>query len=199
MTQSAVQPAFRDPARDAQDVFRAVMNALARPGRIQRLGTGFTPPAPLGPTAAAILLALADYETPLWLDTPLAGASGVAEFLRFHTGAKLIATPEDAAFAVIAAPLGASPLSAFAQGTPDYPDRSTTVIFQVEHLSPEGWRLAGPGIDRETGFGAEPLPEGFAHQLHDNRSRFPLGVDIILAAPGAIAGLPRSTRILEAR
>src|SRR5262245_16205137 len=145
MPQSAVQPAFRDPPREAQSVFRAVMSALARPGRIHDIAVGFTAPAPLGAVSAAILLALADSATPLWLDAPLAGSPAVAEFLRFHTGAKLAAAPEEAAFAVVADPGRAPPLAAFALGTPDYPDRSTTIIFQIERLLPEGWRLAGPG------------------------------------------------------
>jgi alpha-D-ribose 1-methylphosphonate 5-triphosphate synthase subunit PhnH len=199
MGRSAVQPAFRDPPRDAQAIFRAVMDAMARPGRIRHVAAAFTPPAPLEPAAAAILLALADYETSLWLDRALGEAAGVSEFLRFHTGAKLVGSPEQASFAVIADPAAAPLLSGFAQGTPDYPDRSTTVILQVRQLSSEGWRLAGPGIAGEIAFSAAPLPDDFAQQLAGNRARYPLGVDVIFAAPGAIAALPRSTRIVEAR
>ena len=199
MARSAVEPAFRDPPLDAQAVFRAVMQAMARPGRIEKLMTSFTAPTPLGPAAAAILLALADYETAIWLDAELSKAAAVSEFLRFHTGAKLVSDPEQAGFAVLADPPSAPPLSGFAQGTPDYPDRSTTVVFQVRQLASEGWRLAGPGIAGETAFSAAPLPEDFARLLAANRARFPQGVDVIFAAPDAIAALPRSTRIVEAR
>ena len=199
MSHSAVQPAFRDPPRDAQDVFRTVMNAMARPGRILPLRAGFDCPPPLTSAAAAILIALADYETPVWLDAMLSNAEAAVEYLRFHTGARLVSAPEQASFAVIADPVGGPSLSTFAQGTPDYPDRSATLIFQVEHLMCDGWTLAGPGIAGEMRFGAAPLPADFAEQLRDNRARFPLGVDVIFAAPGAVAALPRSTRILEAR
>lgn len=196
---SAVKPAFRDPPRDAQAVFRAVMNAMARPGRILPLPADFTCPAPLIPTAAAILIALADYETPIWLDRALSGADGVAEFLRFHTGGRIVAAPEAASFALIGDPAAAPPLSSFAQGTPDYPDRSATLIYQVEQVMGGGWTLAGPGIADTANFGAAPLPEDFTRQLRDNHAGFPLGVDVIFAAPSSIAALPRSTRILEAR
>ncbi len=40
------------------------------------------------------------------------------------------------------------PLARFALGTPDYPDRSATLIVEVPTLSPATHRLSGPGIDR---------------------------------------------------
>lgn len=199
MAGTAIQPAFRDPARQAQRVFRAVMMAMARPGSIHRLDAGFMPPSPLSPSAAAILLALADFETSIWLHPALAETMAVREFLRFHTGAKLTEAPGEADFALIGDSADPPPLTAFAQGLPDYPDRSTTIIFQVSTLSQEGWHLAGPGIDGQTGFGASPLPRDFAMQLKGNQERFPLGVDLIFVSPGEVAAMPRSTRIVEAR
>jgi alpha-D-ribose 1-methylphosphonate 5-triphosphate synthase subunit PhnH len=199
MSDTAIRPAFRDPVGQSQAAFRTVMDAVAHPGRILPLDAGFAAPAPLTATAAAILLTLADYETPIWLDVALAAQPGVAAFLRFHTGARLAASPDAAAFAVIADMAVAPPLTAFAQGTPEYPDRSTTLILQVETLTPAGWTLTGPGIKAETAFGAAPVPAGLAAQLADNRGRFPMGVDIIFAAPGSIAALPRSTWLMEAR
>lgn len=192
-----MQPAFSDAARETQAVFRIVMNALARPGRIQNFDPPFAAPAPLFPAAAAIMLTLADYETPIWLDAMLAGRPAVIDFLRFHTGAKITDDPKSANFAFIADIADAPPLGAFAQGLPAYPDRSTTLILQVEALTSRGWVLTGPGIDGEQGFGVSPLPAGFAQQLQDNRARFPLGVDLIFIAPDAIAALPRSTRLAE--
>ncbi len=95
----AVALAFADPVRDAQGTFRAVMNAMARPGSIQPVAGLAGAPAPLSPTAAAIAVALADYETPLWLDPALAAAPDVGAWLTFHTGARIIAEPARAAFA----------------------------------------------------------------------------------------------------
>jgi len=200
MIRSAIKPACRDVPREAQAVFRTVMDAMARPGRVMALDAGFTPPVPLGPAAAAILLTLADFETPIWLDGSLSREPDVAEFLRFHTGARLAATLDAAAFALVADAANAPPLTAFAQGTPDYPDGSATVIFQVETLNAAGpWTFAGPGIDGEIAFGAAPLPADFVDQLGDNRARFPLGVDMIFAARGTIAALPRSSAHVGAR
>jgi len=196
MCHPSIQPAFRDASHEAQAVFRAVMDAMARPGRIFPLIPGFAPPAPLMPSAAALILTLADFETPVWLDGALAETAAVRDFLRFHTGAKLAAEPETAAFAVIADPQAMPPLAAFAQGTLDYPDRSATLILQMEELSPDGWHLEGPGIRERAQFGASPLPANFATQAAENRGRFPCGVDLIFAARDAIAALPRSTRLV---
>lgn len=198
MHAATIQPAFHDAAREAQAVFRTVMEAMARPGRILRLEPGFTPPPFLNATAAAILLALADFETPIWLDSVLSAARPVTEFLRFHTGARIVERADAAHFALIADCLKAPPLTAFAQGTPDYPDLGATVIFQVETLQPRGWTLAGPGIDGEAAFGAWPVPSNLAMQFAENRTRFPLGVDILFAGQNEIAALPRSVRLTEA-
>lgn len=194
---AALAPGFDRPARDAQAVFRAVMEALARPGTVQPLPAGLPrPPAPLTPGLGAIALALADHETPLWLDAPLAAAPAVAEWLRFHTGAPVTADPALAAFALVADPPRCPPLAAFAQGTPDYPDRSATLVLAVTALATgEGLPLEGPGIRGQTRLAAAPLPPDFRERLANNRARLPLGVDHLLVAPGSVAGLPRSTRV----
>lgn len=145
-----------------------------------------------------MLLTLCDFETPVWLDVALLDAGGVREFLRFHTGARLVATPAEAAFAVISDPTRMPPLADFAQGTADYPDRSTTLIIGVHTLAPQGWKLEGPGIKGQVLFSAAPLPADFAGQVRANRAAFPRGVDIFLVTDDAIAALPRSVILTEA-
>jgi alpha-D-ribose 1-methylphosphonate 5-triphosphate synthase subunit PhnH len=189
---------FADPVRDSQVVFRLAMRALSAPGSIVPVGTKLNPPQPLFTPAAALLLMLCDFETPVWCDRPLAENPDVAAFLRFHTGARLVSSPAEAAFAVVAEPLRLPPLTDFAQGTRDYPDRSSTVLVQVQSLEPRGWRLEGPGIRHFARLRAAPLPAAFVAELAANRSRFPCGVDILFAAEGAIAALPRSVRVGEA-
>lgn len=196
---AALALGFSDPAMDSQRVFRAIMEALARPGSIRPLAAGLRPPAPLTPELAAVALALADHEAPLWLDAPLAGAPEVAAYLRFHTGAAITADPGEAAFALVADPVAAPPLERFALGTPEYPDRSTTVVFALAELTDDGgFALEGPGIRERARLAAAPLREGFAAELAANRRLFPLGVDCLLVAPGRIAGLPRTTKVSEA-
>lgn len=195
--QSSIRPGFGDPVAESQSVFRIAMQAMARPGKILPLSASLTPPAQLSAAAGALLLTLCDFETPVWLDRALAESDAVTGFIRFHTGARLVAQPADAAYAVISDGARMLSLTSFAQGTPEYPDRSTTLIVQVRELRPSGWRLEGPGIDGHVGFSALPLPADFAQQVRANRASFPCGVDVFFATNAELVALPRSTRLTE--
>lgn len=191
-------PAFADPVFQSQAIFRGIMRAMAAPGTIFDCGTALSPPAPLAPAAAAALLTLADYETPLWIAPSFAEASGraVADYLVFHTGAPIAASAARAAFALVDLVEDALRLEEFALGSAEYPDRSTTIVAQGAAFG-EGslLRLAGPGVDGEAALRVAPLPHDFFAQWQANRARFPLGVDLILAAEGEFVGLPRSIAI----
>jgi len=192
----AVDGGVGDPVHDSQRVFRAVLDAMARPGTVQRINAQANPPHPMAPVLAAITLTLADADTPLWLDPTLRGSGEVLGWLAFHTGAPLVDAPADAVFALVTDGAALPPLEAFAQGNDAYPDRSTTLILAVETLeNGTPHTLTGPGIkDRATLFAA-PLPAHFAAQWAANRARFPRGVDLVFAAPGALAALPRTTAV----
>jgi alpha-D-ribose 1-methylphosphonate 5-triphosphate synthase subunit PhnH len=187
---------FADPARESQAAFRAILGATARPGTVARCGPLLAPPSPLSPAAAAAILTLADFETPLWL-APSFAAGEAAAFLKFQTGAPFASSPDKAAFALVDAVADTLALQTFSQGTPAYPDRSTTVVLQLRSLAEgELLRLAGPGIRGDATLSVSPLPNGFREQWMENVAAFPLGVDLILAAGAEVAALPRSTRLL---
>lgn len=204
---------FADPVFDAQSVFRALMDAMARPGTVLPLKTLVAPPAPLSATGAAMALTLCDHDTPLWLGPGLAQSAAARAYLAFHTGAPVVDDPGEAAFALVSDPVALGSLAEFGQGTQEYPDRSTTLIVQVDALSsnagaaahPEGRHrreagfllLQGPGIATTTSLSVSPLPPDFVAEWQANRARFPRGVDVILAAPHAVACLPRSAKIRE--
>ena len=89
-------------------------------------------------------------------------------------------------------------LSSFALGTQEYPDRSTTLILQVETLTEgEALTLRGPGIKGSETVAPRPMPGHFDMQWRENNALYPRGIDIILAAPDAVACLPRTVRIGE--
>jgi alpha-D-ribose 1-methylphosphonate 5-triphosphate synthase subunit PhnH len=196
---SALAPAFADPVDAAQSVFRAVMDAMARPGTVQPLSPATTPPPPLSPGAGAVALTLLDYESPVWLDAPLAARADVTQWLRFHTGAPITPDPKRAAFAFITDAATAPDFETFALGSPEYPDRSTTLVLQVDQLSgPFPLRLRGPGLAGDGSLSFAPCPEDFAARLGKNHALFPRGVDLLLVTRDAVVALPRSTLVEEA-
>ena len=177
---------FADPARDAAHAFRAAMEAMARPGSLHQV-PGTLPPSPLSQAAGALLLTLVDADTPLHL-AGAADNAAVRRWVAAQTGAPHVG-PEGAAFALGSWP-ALCPIDRFPAGTPDYPDRSATLIVEMAELANRGARLTGPGIAREA---ALNLPEIDAFAW--NEGRFPLGLDIFFCAGRTIAALPRSTRV----
>lgn len=187
MTATALQGGFATPAHESARAFRATLEAMARPGTIQTVA-GAEPPAPLSVAAGVLILTLTDGTTPVHL----AGAwdcADVRDWITFQTGAPLVG-PAEAAFA-IGTWSDLCPLDRFAIGTPDYPDRSATLIVECGALDPSGARLTGPGI-RDS---ARLLLPDAAAVFAANHARFPLGLDFFFAAGDRLAGLPRSTRL----
>lgn len=186
---------FAEPVFDAQAVFRRLQEALARPGlpqAVARQGQGSA--EGLSPAAAAILLCLADYTTPVWLAQ--GSAHLAASWLAFHTGAKTVAQPQGAQLAVLAPGAAAPLLCDFAAGEDCYPDRSATLIIECrDFISGAKVELSGPGICGTVKIAPSGLRGGFWAEMAANAARFPLGVDVFLAAGEAVIGLPRSSKI----
>jgi alpha-D-ribose 1-methylphosphonate 5-triphosphate synthase subunit PhnH len=196
MSVSTLVAGFEDAAIDSQAAFRACMNALARPASIHAFHTALRPPAPLTAELAALALTLADHEAPLWLDEALRAEPAVRSYLAFHTGAHFVDQPSDAAFALISNAAACPALAAFAQGTDEYPDRSTTLLVAVDRLTSErDLVFTGPGIKDEAGLSVAPLLRDFQEQSAANRCLFPRGIDLVFVSAGYIAALPRSSQI----
>ncbi len=190
-----VDGGFGDPVIEAQSVFRALLDAMSNPATVHGIEGLLRAPAPLSPVAAALAATLLDADTPVWLCRALSAQPAVKAWIAFHTGAPIVANPSEAQFALCANPAMVPSLDVFAQGTQEYPDRSTTIIFQVEHFDGEDvLGFEGPGIEGRASLSATPLPRHFKEQWADNRKRFPRGVDVVFAGPDAIAALPRTAR-----
>ncbi|MFN4098829.1 MAG: phosphonate C-P lyase system protein PhnH [Pararhodobacter sp.] len=184
LNDDALTGGFTDAPVQAAHGFRAILTALSRPGKIVTL-TGAEPPAPMSAAAGAVALVLFDATTPVHL----AGAHDcpeVRDWLTFHTGAPL-ASAVEAMFA-----LGLwdalQPVTRFAVGTPECPDRAATLIVEAGTLGGEGARLRGPGIN-----GTARLSLPAAAPFIVNRALFPLGFDTLFTCGDQLAGLPRST------
>jgi alpha-D-ribose 1-methylphosphonate 5-triphosphate synthase subunit PhnH len=145
---------------------------------------------------AAIALTLFDHDTPLWLDARMAESSDVTKWLKFHTGAPVVQDSSIASFALISEGALLPTLERFALGTNEYPDRSTTVILQVESLDMgRSFELRGPGIDGVATLQASIKPFDLFERLRMNEALFPRGIDVVLVADDAVVAIPRTTRV----
>ncbi|RCS22936.1 phosphonate C-P lyase system protein PhnH [Phyllobacterium salinisoli] len=197
---STLEGGFALPVFDAQVIFRAIMDAMARPAVVTGVVPRAAPPAPLHPLAGAVACTLIDADTPVWLDQTLSDREALKAWLAFHTNARFTDAPAGAAFALVADPAAMPPLDQFAQGTQEYPDRSATLVLQIGSF--EGgtpFTFHGPGIKGTASMAPLGLPGDFAGQWNENTRRFPRGVDLILIAGEAIACLPRSARLVKGK
>lgn len=186
---------FSDPAIAGQAVFRAVLRALSHPGRVQSVRSDAQPPEGADPAATAVLLALLDPDSTLWLSPTLA-AGAAPQYLRFHTGCTLVERPDAARFAWVASAAELPALDAFALGSEFEPEFSTTCIVQVDALDDASGRtLRGPGIRDRQRLAAAGLGAEFVAQWRANHALFPRGIDLLLCAGDRIAGLARTTSI----
>jgi alpha-D-ribose 1-methylphosphonate 5-triphosphate synthase subunit PhnH len=198
MTTVAELPAgFADKVLSAQSTFRSVMDAMARPGNVQRIAAATGTPAAMMRGAAAVALTLFDHDTPIWLDPAMSETSDIAKWLKFHTSAPVIADSSICTFALIGNPAALPALEKFSLGSNEYPDRSTTLILQVESLR-EGLalELSGPGIDGTSVLQATIEPPDLFARLAINAALFPRGIDVVLVADDAIVAIPRTTRLV---
>ncbi len=186
---SALSPGFDNPVFAAQRVFRAAMEAMARPGRIQTVAERAQAPA-LSVAQTALALTLFDNDTTVFLGGDTCAA---ADYLRFHCGCPVTDDPAAADFALIDAHGDWPPFTTLARGSADYPDRSTTVIADVLGLASGGSvELTGPGIQDTHRLSVTGLPEDFAERWAANRAGFPLGVDVFLCCADRFIALPRT-------
>jgi alpha-D-ribose 1-methylphosphonate 5-triphosphate synthase subunit PhnH len=184
---SVLLPGFA-AAADAQSCFRAVLEAMSRPGRVMRVAAALAPPEGLCVAAAATLLTLADNTTGVSLPEAMAAAR---DWLVFHTGAHL--APAPAADFVLAS--DRPTLASLRQGTYDEPETSALLILQVPSFQiGQRVRLSGPGIETATRLDL-PLDDRFIPEWTAQRRRNPLGIDILLCAAAQVVALPRSVTI----
>lgn len=188
----ALAAGLPDGVHDAQQAFRAVLDALGRPGQIREIGPAL-PGVALGGAMARLLLSLCDDDTPVWWHSE---GAGLPHWLRFHVGAAVVDAPEAASFAVFTELGQGFRLADFAAGSTATPEFSTTLLIELPSLT-DGPVLAwhGPGIQTMQQVGLQGLPPDFWTQWQTNHSGFPQGVDIIFTCGEYALGLPRTTRV----
>ncbi|MDO3649848.1 phosphonate C-P lyase system protein PhnH [Nocardia mangyaensis] len=176
----------------AQQVFRAILAAFARPGQIATLPTTDLPPTLLAVTALAdsgTALCVVGDDSALWSDALSVGTDAPAVGL---AAARLVAALR---------PLTADEVGVLARGTAEAPEHGAFVAIPVESVeNGVPLRLSGPGVDGEVVF----APSGLDAEVVAARAAavlgYPAGIDLLcVAADGRIVGLPRTTVVSAAR
>ena len=181
----SMQGGFVNAPVDSAVAFRAALDAMSRPGTVLSV-RGALAPKPLSCAAAVLALTLCDPDTPVWLGASL-DVQAIRDWFRFHTSAPLVGR-DDATFA-----FGRwdelVPINDFRIGTPEFPDRSATLIVEMEAIG-QAHRLTGPGIREHAMLG---VPDLAAFRM--NAALFPLGLDFFLCAGDRLAAVPRTAKV----
>jgi alpha-D-ribose 1-methylphosphonate 5-triphosphate synthase subunit PhnH len=197
--------------------FRLLLDALARPGKINQLelpqfwgdapsyrGQADSAPTPVNLHSLGALLTLLDRETTFamaaggqWLDR----TDVAVRWTALRSGA-LVADADQAAFAFFCGAGNADLLSQLSVGTLLEPELSATVFFCVEQIAPTelaesmALELRGPGIQEAQIIHVSGLQRADVEAILFARRSYPLGIDVYLIdASGRCIGLPRTTRI----
>ena len=185
-------PGFSDPVHDAQQTFRALLAAEARPGYPECLKVEIKVPEGLTPACGAACLTLLDLDVKLWIQPSF--SSSVRNWLLFHTGCQLTVYPQEADFALIQDLVSMAELSVFNPGTAEKPEDSTTLLIQIASFNGgKSITLTGPGIlSRKTI--APSVPNTFWEFWEQNYPLYPLGIDVFLFTEDYVMGLPSTAK-----
>jgi alpha-D-ribose 1-methylphosphonate 5-triphosphate synthase subunit PhnH len=195
-TRAALSPAL------SRQVFRAVLDALARPGAPARLPVTAVPRSSDAAGLPAVLLpilALADLGTGICVLDPADTPTRWGEVLGTATSAPQVPL-ERARLVAALRPITPAEVGALHRGTPMAPEDAALVAVPVLGLAggPRRWLLSGPGVPGRRAVAPSGVPDGFVSARADVVQRYPSGIDVLLIAPdGRLVGLPRGTTVEE--
>ncbi|GMA60425.1 phosphonate C-P lyase system protein PhnH [Alicyclobacillus fastidiosus] len=200
-----------DAVHDTQHVYRQLVDAIARPGRICSIETVCGRLSELGERnagLAACALALLDQEVCFSVVANESSASILREFLRWETFSLSAKTSEaDYVFfecGQISAVNVRELMGALKRGTLLDPQKSATAFLTVDVLAETlekvdeaaslCMRLRGPGIDGTRHIAVIGMDSEWMFAREMVNAEYPLGIDMFLVSEaGQIIGLPRTT------
>lgn len=187
-------PGFLNPVLGPQQTFRAIIEAMARPGQLVKIKSKLHNPEMLNLASAAVCLTLLDDETPLWTD--LSWDCTAVNWFQVSCGCSVVTEPCMADFALITRPANMPPLDDFRIGNAQHPESAATLIVQVEGFNDaNGKNLGTPGNKSTPHFAPEGIAVDFWEQWQLQAAFFPLGVDILFTCGDLLAALPRTNEL----
>lgn len=181
---------------ESQQVFRILLDALARPGMIGRL------PRELGDPLDLPLLALTDQTTPIAALDPTEDEQARLAKLSQLTHAPL-APVLQARFVVSHRDPSPASMAELKTGCDDRPHEAALLIqaaLVAEQPQPDflPWHLNGPGVDGTRVIHVAGVSRPFFHTRNQLVAHYPQGVDVVLiSSSGDVVGIPRATRVFE--
>lgn len=181
-----------------QDVYRLLLDCMARPGKIRRIN-----PANCGVSLSSgdyilgVAITLLDQEATFHIFEDISNSS---EQLRIYTGSRA-ENIENCDYLVIDGEKIFN-IHCLKKGSLKFPDESTTVICQVRQLLSESTtksgviklELQGPGIQSSQILYIDGLNKEMMKPWQDCNSEFPLGLDwVFVDLTGQLSCIPRST------
>ncbi len=199
---SLLVPGLQDQVTGGQVIFRSALKAMSEPGTVVDISQDIAV-EPLSPAMYAVILALLDQQTSLWLaksfDQPQ-----VVKNLQFHTGVKLAKTAQEAQFALAMAS-EIDELERFNIGTDESPEMSCSLFLQVDSISIDEnisdsidcsvLALSGPGIETIKNVGISKLSKSLIDYLTERSGEFPKGLDCYFVSQNQLLCIPRTTQV----
>lgn len=205
MVQQIVKETGFDIVFDSQQVFRLLMDAMSRPGKINKLTDyGFTSiPSGFNPYVLTLVKTLGDNTVTF----SIAGdrKESWESYLEINTGAKLDFVNQ-ADYVVFQGPIFSQDILTVKRGTLEFPEDSATAIITVDCLGKKedsiltapasAFTMRGPGIKDVITLKIGGLDKKFGQALAEANAIFPLGIDIIMVdVEGQLACIPRTTKV----
>jgi alpha-D-ribose 1-methylphosphonate 5-triphosphate synthase subunit PhnH len=171
-----------DPVHGTRSTFRALCDAMARPGTLHE--------APTDRADHAVVTTLVDHEVPFHTDDPDLADALAAQGRLEHadaTEARIVHTTGDPSWDA----------RTLRRGSLVEPSEGVTLVHRVDALATDPGqglttcRLSGPGVDG-TRTVAVALPASSLEAIVDAQSTYPRGIDVVLTGGRHIAALPRS-------
>lgn len=181
---------------DAQTHFRIILDSMARPGKVNNIGEiKIQSPEKLNTTSALVGFALLNSDVTFYTNN---NSSEISEYFIVNTNSKF-ATIEHADFVFINGTDDGQILLETNAGVLEYPEKSATVIIDVDNIYdvPKDQTheiiLQGPGVDGEKRVYVRNISASILESMKEQNSEYPLGIDVILTdREGNIMCIPRS-------
>jgi alpha-D-ribose 1-methylphosphonate 5-triphosphate synthase subunit PhnH len=204
--QAPVLETVFDEVFDSQETFRALLDAMSRPGRPCILGWREYRGTPKGlnPFAFSVMKTLLDHRVSFslggWPERP-----DLIRYLEMNTGASF-REPGEADYVLFSGPSFHEDFTLLKRGSAEYPERSATALVSVRGIEDEEERsrdgprlllnLTGPGVKGAARAWISGLDRRYLEARSFVNVFYPMGIDVVLIdGEGRLLGVPRTCRV----